>query len=89
MAPKHEEVVPLRELVKQHMDESNKNNSLILQKLAAIETHGLYAKESIVTHSKEINDLKSSNDRQKGAMWAIGAGGVTGIIALLKSFFGQ
>ena len=90
MAPKGEEQVSLRELVRQHMNDSNDRTTLILTKLATIETHSSYAKDKMLEHDKSIELLKEDNNKNKGTMKAVGFfSSVIGLVALIKSFFGH
>lgn len=88
MAPKEsKDVVSLRELVRQHMEESSKSNTMILQELAEIKTHRSYTKEKLDNHDKSIEDLKKSDNKNKGAIWAFGIiGGIVSAITTIKVF---
>lgn len=87
MTPKPSEVQTLREMVRDHMKQSAEQNSAILSELTAIKTHGLYTKEKLDGHDREIDNLKTDNNKRKGAVWAWGiTSTIMAIIATAKSF---
>lgn len=83
--PPKEEHISLRELVR---DISDKQNAIQID-IAVIKSQGVSYREIIIDHDKEIEKLKEGSNKQKGAMWAIGIGGVGGILGAIKAFFGQ
>ncbi len=83
------EEITLRQMIREHMNESSKANTAMLIELSSIKTHGEYTKKTLEDHTKRVGVLEISHNKQKGAMWAVGFGGLTGIIHAIKSWLGS
>jgi hypothetical protein len=62
--------IPLRVLIKEHMDESRKSNIVIMDKLARIETHNEYTKLDIARLNKDVDNLNTHKNKQIGFLAA-------------------
>lgn len=89
MAEDKEQVSSLREMLRDHINESRSERSVILNEITAIKTHGIYTKETLQAHDKAIDRLKSDNNTQKGVvkalLWVVSALGLTGIEELIRN----
>lgn len=81
------EVITLREMLRNHINESNNFRSEIKASLAAIEVHAEYTKKTIDDHGDKIGDLKDSQSKQKGALWAAMTIGVAALVKIIKDIF--
>ena len=84
MSKEESDKMSLREMLRQHMTESNNSITEIKQSLAKIDVHNEYTQEKL----KTVDELKSAHNRQKGAMYVIGALGGTAFAHSVKQFFG-
>lgn len=82
------EIQEVKQLLLNHIKDSSKGQSEILQSIAKIETHGVYTKKTLQDHEDEIEKLKTARNKQKGAMWVLsGLTGIIGFYELVKNVF--
>lgn len=65
----------IREIMRQHMNESNERHIEVMKSLVEVKTNYGHAKEKIDTHEKSINNIK------KTIWFAVG----TGILSTVQS----
>lgn len=82
------EIQEVKQLLLNHIKDSSRGQSEILQSIAKIETHSIYTKKEIEEHKEIIDDLKTAHNKQKGAMWVLsGITGIFGFYEIVKNFF--
>lgn len=82
-----EEVITLRQMLREHMVQSNEFRIKVETSLTAIETHGKYTRKDVDDNTAQINLLNKAQDRQKGAVWtAVTIGGLA-LLKMIKELF--
>ena len=92
MAPN--ENITLREMLRMHMtkqeefqNETNEFRTKMAESLTAIKVHGEYTKTKIESHAKDIDEIKSAGQRQKGFLAALSFLGLTFLADFLRRLF--
>lgn len=80
------EITEIKNLLQQHIVQSNNNTLEIKQSLAKIEVHNDYTKASISDYEKRLKRLEHNNFKQIGFLSAVSIG-LTLLYEWLKSKF--
>lgn len=84
---KEKDEYSLRELLRQHAEESSNFRSEVKASLAKIEVHAEYSKKEIETNKKDIETLKAAHNKQKGVLAVLSVVGLGGIEEFLRHWF--
>lgn len=76
----------LKKMLSDHMKESGDGISDIKQSIARIEVHGEYTSKAIEGQGKDISELKTAHNKQKGAMWVLSLIGLGGLEELIRNW---
>jgi len=81
------ELEEIKELLQNHIASSNEWRSEISDKVTRIDVHSAYSKERLETHEKDIAELKSTHNKQKGALWVFGLIGGSTAVKVIADIF--
>jgi hypothetical protein len=76
----------IKQMLKQHIEASDKYRNESQQAMARIEVHNEYTKAKLTDHETCINDLKTAHDKQKGAIWVFGLIGLGGLVEVIREW---
>ena len=76
----------LKEMLSTHVRDSNEFREEMKTTIAKIKVHSEYTQKAVEGNIKEIANLKTVQDKQKGGMWVVGLLGVGGVVKAIVDF---
>ena len=77
----------IKGLITSHIKDSNEFREEMKTSMAKIKVHAEYTQKAVEGNVKDISNIKTVQDKQKGGMIVIGLMGVGGIIKAIFDFF--
>lgn len=82
-----DELKEIKTLISKHINDSNEFRIEMKADIREIRVHGEYTKDKLESCDNSIDELEKQNNKQKGAMYGLGALLSGGIIERIVDFF--
>ena len=81
------EFAEIKEMLNSHVKDSNSFREEMRTSITEIQIHSKYTKKAVAALDEDVTNLKTSHNKQKGAMWVVGVLGLSGIIKFVIDIF--